>query len=263
MKACPSSPCSNSATGRVLALTADTTWKWKFQMEGHGLDSPYYRFWRQSVRWAAGRKDQGGKRVKDRLIAWPDKLEYALGEPMAIEARVQTPTASRWTMRRWRWKSSTPDAPAARRQRRRLRRKAQAGDAPCHQGVLERNPQTVGQYRGSVSPPAGGICRAIVTASDKNGEFARVEFEFSVGQTAGEFDRVDVDEVLLQTLAAETGGEFHTFATAAQIPDELDQRQRRVMYHEEKNIWNEWGFALVFLACASAEWLLRKRNALN
>jgi len=102
-----------------------------------------------------------------------------------------------------------------------------------------------------------------VTASDKNGEFARVEFEFSVGQTAGEFDRVDVDEVLLQTLAAETGGEFHTFATAAQIPEELDQRQHRVMYHEEKNIWNEWGFALVFLACASAEWLLRKRNALN
>jgi hypothetical protein len=74
---------------------------------------------------------------------------------------------------------------------------------------------------------------------------------------------VDVDEVLLQTLAAETGGEFHTLATAGQVPEELDQRLRRSMYREEKNIWNEWGFALAFLACASTEWFLRKRNALN
>ena len=248
--------------GRVLALTADTTWKWKFQMEGHGLDSPYYRFWRQSVRWAAGRKDQGDKRVKDRLIAWPDKLEYARGEPITVEARVQSadgepldnakveveiqnPTAG----------GAAPPPPAAP--------KSAAEAAHAAKAVLERDSQTVGQYRGSLSPPVGGICRAIVTAADKNAEFARVEFEFSIGQTAGEFDRVDVDELLLQTLAAETGGEFHTFATAAQIPVELDMRQRRVMYHEEKNIWNEWGFALAFLACASTEWFLRKRNALN
>jgi hypothetical protein len=232
----------------VLALTADTTWKWKFQMEGHGLDSPYYRFWRQSVRWAAGRKDQGDRRVKDRLIAWPDKLEYALGEPMVIEARVQTADGEPMDNAKVAVEIQSPAAGAAAR---------------STQALLERNAQMVGQYRGSVSPPAGGICRAVVTAADKNAEFGRVEFEFSVGQTAGEFDRVDVDEVLLQTLAAETGGEFHTLATAAQIPEELDQRQRRVMYREERNIWNEWGFALVFLACASTEWFLRKRNALN
>ncbi len=248
--------------GRVLALTADTTWKWRFQMEGHGLDSPYYRFWRQSVRWAAGRKDQGGQRVKDRLIAWPDKLEYALGEPMAIEARVQSADGEPLDNAKVEVEIQNP-TPGGAAATPPAAPKSAAGDAPAAKAVLERDAQTVGQYRGSVSPSAGGIGRAIVTASDKNAEFARVEFEFSVGQTAGEFDRVDVDEVLLQTLAAETGGEFHTFATAAQIPEELDQRQHRVMYHEEKNIWNEWGFALVFLACASAEWLLRKRNALN
>jgi len=247
--------------GRVLALTADTTWKWRFQMEGHGLDSPYYRFWRQSVRWAAGRKDQGGQRVKDRLIAWPDKLEYALGEPMTIEARVQSADGEPLDNAKVEVEIQNPTPGGAAPPQ--ASPKSTGGDAPAAKAVLGRDAQTVGQYRGSVSPSIGGIGRAIVTASDKNAEFARVEFEFSVGQIAGEFDRVDVDEVLLQTLAAETGGEFHTFATAAQIPEELDQRQHRVMYHEEKNIWNEWGFALVFLACASAEWLLRKRNALN
>ncbi len=248
--------------GRVIALTADTTWKWKFQMEGHGLDSPYYRFWRQSVRWAAGRKDQGGPRGKDRLVAWPDKLEYAPGEPMTVEARVQSADGEPLDNAKVEVEIQNPTlgdvaaspAPAP---------KSAGADSRAARMVLEPNPQAVGQYRGIMSPPAGGICRAIVTASDKTAEFARVEFEFSVGQTAGEFDRVDVDEELLQTLAAETGGEFHTFATAAQIPEELDQRQHLMMYHEEKNIWNEWGFAAVFLACASAEWFLRKRNALN
>ncbi len=247
--------------GRVVALTADTTWKWRFQMEGHGLDSPYYRFWRQSVRWAAGRKDQGGQPVKDRLAAWPDKLEYALGEPMTIEARVQTADGEPLDNAKVEVEIQNP-TPGSQAPQPAAPESA-SDDAHAARAVLERDPQMVGRYCGSVSPSVGGIGRAIVTASDKNAEFARVEFEFSVGQTAGEFDRVDVDEVLLQTLAAETGGEFHTFATAAQIPEELDQRQHRVMYHEEKNIWNEWGFAMAFLACASAEWLLRKRNALN
>jgi uncharacterized membrane protein len=243
-------------SGRVLALTADTTYKWKSHMEGHGLESPYYRFWRQSVRWAAGRKDQGDKKVKDRLIAWPDKLEYALGEPITIEARVQSADGEPLDNAKVEVEIQAPSAPGAAP-------KSPGAGARSTQAILERDAQTAGQYRGSVSPPVGGVCRAVVTAADKNAEFDRVEFEFSVGQTAGEFDRVDVDEVLLQTLAAETGGEFHTFATAAEIPGELDKRQHRVMYQEEKNIWNEWGFALVFLACASAEWFLRKRNALN
>jgi len=249
-------------TGRVLALTADTTWKWRFQMEGHGLDSPYYRFWRQSVRWAAGRKDQGNQRVKERLIAWPDKIEYALGEPMTVEARVQTADGEPMDNATVEVEIQSGTAAGAAPQPSAAPKSTNAA-AHSTKAVLERNPQAVGQYRGSVSPPAGGICRAVVTAADRNAEFARVEFEFSVGQTAGEFDRVDVDELLLQTLAAETGGEFHTFATASEIPDELDVRQRREMYHEEKNIWNEWGFAAVFLACASAEWFLRKRNALH
>jgi uncharacterized membrane protein len=246
--------------GRVLALTADTTWKWRFGMEGRGLDSPYYRFWRQSIRWVAGRKDQGGNRAKERLIAWPDKLEYAQGEPMSIEARVQAADGEPMDHAKVEVEirnSTASVAPASKNA------KGANGGAPAARAMLEPDPQAVGQYRGSVIPAAAGICRAVVTASDKHAEFARTEFEFSVGQIAGEFDRVDVDEVLLQTVAAESGGQFHTFATASQIPEELDRRQQRAMYREEKNIWNEWGFAAVFLACASAEWFLRKRNALH
>jgi len=74
--------------GRVLSLMADTTWKWKFQVEAKGLESPYYRFWRQSLRWLAGRKEQE-PRGEALLKAWPSKLEYGADETVIIEARAR------------------------------------------------------------------------------------------------------------------------------------------------------------------------------
>ncbi len=64
-------------------------------------------------------------------------------------------------------------------------------------------------------------------------------------------------------MANQTGGAYHTLATAGKIPEEIEQRRSLVARREEKNLWNTpWFFAAV-LACATAEWILRKRRALN
>jgi hypothetical protein len=89
------------------------------------------------------------------------------------------------------------------------------------------------------------------------------EFEFVVGQAVGEFDRVDVDEPALRALASATGGEYHTMATAARIPDRIQKNIRRRTYPEERTLWNTPGFFLVFLGCVVLEWVLRKRYGLN
>ncbi len=240
--------------GRVLALMADTTWKWKFQNEGRGLDSPYYRFWRQSVRWLAGRKDSGDA-GKELLSAWPDKVEYDPGESVLVEARVRHADGQ-----------PREDAVVEMRLRPPASAIGGAGEAsgrPLPPVRLERIPLSLGRYQGAFRPAAGGIYRAEVRAADAKGDIASVEFEFIVGRAAGEFDSVDIDELLLKGLAADSGGQFHAVTTAQRIPEELAARQRRIRYTDERDIWNTPGFFLAFLVFVTAEWILRKRNGLN
>ena len=97
----------------------------------------------------------------------------------------------------------------------------------------------------------------------KGQEIATAEFDFIVGRAAGEFDSVDIDELLLKAMASETGGQYHIITDAARIPQELEARQRRIVTREERNLWNAPSFFLVFFCCVTLEWVLRKRNGLN
>ncbi|MDP6107088.1 MAG: glutamine amidotransferase, partial [Candidatus Brocadiia bacterium] len=243
--------------GRVLSLTADTTWKWKFQIEALGMDGPYYRFWRQAVRWLAGRKEEDLS-GEDLLWAGPNKVEYAYDETVLVEAKVRR-------------RDKQPHDGAAVEMEVHypvpIQRRNDEGAVYLEKSATIRFnpvPLGLGRYQASLRPPVGGIYRAVVKASDAGGMLAQTEFEFAVGQATSEFDRVDVDEVALRALAAETGGEFHTLATAGRIPDELERRRRRVIEQKEIDPWSApLYFMPLFLAFATAEWLLRKRSGLN
>lgn len=230
--------------GRVLAVTADTTWKWKFQHEGRGLGSPYYRFWRQSLRWLAAREDapRGGAG----LAAWTAKVEYEPGEPALIEAQLHDDSGQ----------------PKERADIALRIEGAAAGPTPVELR-LEEVPLSPGRYQVSFRPQAPGVYHAVVTASEKQRPLGEARFDFMVGRVAGEFDSVDADEPAMKALARETGGRCHNFADAARIPEELIQRSRQVVYREEKNLWNGPEFFLVFLGCITAEWVLRRRSGLN
>ena len=254
---CPVLAAQRYGAGRVLSLTADTTWKWKFQIEALGMDGPYYRFWRQAVRWLAGRKEEDLS-GEDLLWAGPNKVEYAYDETVLVEAKVRR-------------RDKQPHDGAAVEMEVHypvpIQRRNDEGAVYLEKSATIRFnpvPLGLGRYQASLRPPVGGIYRAVVKASDAGGMLAQTEFEFAVGQATSEFDRVDVDEVALRALAAETGGEFHTLATAGRIPDELERRRRRVIEQKEIDPWSApLYFMPLFLAFATAEWLLRKRSGLN
>ena len=132
---------------------------------------------------------------------------------------------------------------------------------------LEPVPLSLGEYQTHWLPPATGLYEATVRAEDEAGELGADRFEFVVGHAASEFDRVDVDDITLRSVASQTGGTYHTLVTAGRIPDELEQRRRLVLHHEEINFWNRpWFSALffmAFLACVTTEWVLRKRRGLK
>lgn len=247
-----------SGGGYVLALTADTTWKWKFQVEARGQDSPYYRFWRQAVRWLHDPDRQPGlDGGKELLNAWPHKIDYKHGETVLLEAQVRgrdkEPTENATVQAEIQYPS------AVQKVNPRGEQYAEKKTTVEFQHI----PLSLGRYQASFEPPVGGIYRAIVDASDDSGHLGDTQFEFVVGEPVTEFDRVDVDELTLQEVAGETGGRFHTLATASRIPEELEQQRRRVTHHEELNLWNAPGFFMLFLGCVAMEWILRKRYALS
>jgi len=242
--------------GRVMAMTADTTWKWKFQLEALGADSPYYRFWRQSARWLAGRQVQ--QAGPDELVsAWSARAEYEAGTPVSLKARV-----------RGRDRQPKEDAvvevtlsyPSP------VRVSAPDGTESAETGAVVRLdpvPLSLGEYQALWRPPVGGLYKAHAVARDEAGELGSARFEFVVAEKTSEFNRVDVDEDLLRALAARTGGTLHTMATAGRIPQELEARRTLVVRRREISLWNApWLFAL-FMLCVTAEWILRKRRNLN
>jgi hypothetical protein len=73
-----------------MAFTGDTTWKWKFRMATRGLDSPYYRFWRQSVRWLAGdEEDEEQTDAGEHVTAWTPRYAYEPDRHVPLRARVK------------------------------------------------------------------------------------------------------------------------------------------------------------------------------
>ncbi len=243
-------------SGRVMAMTADTTWKWKFQVEARGMDSPYYRFWRQSVRWLAGREEE--RVAPDQLVsAWTARIESEPGEPVVLRARVKNQDNDPEDNATVEVRITYPIA---------ITREGQDGQEMTETETtvpLELLPLSMGEYQASWLPPASGLYRATASARNEQGELGTAQLEFVVGQVASEFDRVDVAEETLRSLANQTGGTYHTLATAGKIPDELEQRRSLVAHREERHLWNTPWFFTVFLACVTAEWILRKRRGLN
>ena len=243
--------------GQVLSLTADTTWKWKFQVEAKGLDSPYYRFWRQSLRWLAGRKSEGPE-GKEPVTAWPTKVEYKFGETVLLEAQVRGRDKEPFDNAAVKAQVYYPSP---------VQKENPRGEKYTEEATaveFQHMPLSLGQYQASFQPPADGIYRAVVSASDSAGVLGQAEFEFVIGEATTEFDRVDVDELALRAVSSETGGQFHTLATAGRIPQELEKRRRSIIRHEDLNPWKAPGpFYLAFLTCVALEWIVRKKFALS
>ncbi|MFW6189248.1 MAG: hypothetical protein ACOC7T_02345 [Planctomycetota bacterium] len=238
-------------SGRALSVGFDTSWKWKFQVEAAGRDSPYFRFWRQAVRWLAS-YDEPAQRSDEAFTAWPGRLEYAEGEAVLLKARLADE------------QGATPGA-AVVTAKIRFPAPVETGEGTRRETTVNLAPAPLspGRYQAQWQPPTPGLYRASVTARLNDEPAGADQFEFAVGGGVSEFARIDVDSTVLRNLAGATGGAYHTLASARRIPEQLERKRRTVLRWREISLWNApWLFAL-FLGCVAAEWILRRRRALD
>jgi uncharacterized membrane protein len=227
--------------GRTAVFTGDTTRAWQQAPRTLGQDSPFTRFWGQTVRWLAGR---GINETTAGVTASTDKASYELGEPINIAAVVRDKDGR-----------GVDNAKVAATVR-----------------IRDGQPETVsltpavgrsGHFAGSVEPPSAGTYDVSVEARLGETFWKSDSIPVEVGRPNIEFEQLDLDELLLQRIAEATGGRYVPLATADHLIDQLDRQQQRKTENVEMRFYWPVSYWTLIVIVLTVEWILRKKYLLR
>jgi len=233
-----------AGSGRAMASTVDSTWRWYRPLRGLGKESPFVRFWGQSVRWLAG-SEEVRMAAGAVVMAWTDKHFYEPGASPTLYARVTDAHGQ-----------STNYA-AVTAAITRLKDRQQSD----HQ--LAYTFGTHGEYEVTINPPEPGKYEVAVAASLEDKPLGSAKIKFRVGQPNKEFERLDLEDQLLKRIADRTSGRYYTLLSIEQLADTLRERAREKMIYSEIRLWNTPILFLGFVALFTGELILRKRRQLS
>jgi len=237
--------------GRTAALTIDSTWRWYRPLRGMGRQSPFIKFWGQIVRWLAGHdqmKRSGGQGV----VAYTDKHFYEPGDKPRIYARVTDKEGK-----------ATPFAEVTLELTRLKDNQTSEHRLPYVEG-------TYGDYELEIGGIQPGKYKGVVTATltdpvtKRKEVLGSAEVPFRMSRPNREFEKLDVNDSLLDRIAEATGGKRYTLLSIDQLAHELRRRSRETgVYTEWPNWQRSTALLLPFLAIVallSGEWILRKKR---
>jgi len=228
--------------GRTLASTFDTTYQWDIPMRGLGRESPFVKYWGQSVRWLAGREKMG-KDVKP-LVAYPDRYFYPVGAEPRILARAADEQGQATNLARvTAVLTRVRDGQESRRQ-------------------LPYIPGTRGEYEQKLSPLEPGRYRVTVSATLDKKPLGEESFAFRVGEPDKEFERLDLNDALLKEIARRTDGRYHTPLSFDQLVNSLNEEVERTLVTHVVRMWNSPLLFLAVVLLVTSEWILRRRRYL-
>jgi uncharacterized membrane protein len=228
--------------GRVLVLTIDSTWQWSRLPRVFGqADTPYNRFWSQTVRWLAGKGNEDNRPL---LTASTDRPFYDIGQRVQIRlARQSRPdldvsqTKAALEIIGPDGKPLPPDqtpTPAA-------------GSARPDVFTAEFTPAAAGRYQVNAALTADGNVVANQTA------------EFRAQGADYELADPRTNPGALEALAKATGGLSFDVDRADELAKKI-QRKDRIGPEQRDEFWNSPLLFAAFLACVSMEWFLRRWN---
>jgi uncharacterized membrane protein len=227
--------------GRTAVFTADTTRNWQQVLRALDRDSPFVRFWGQSVRWLAGRSDEmKGAGVSVRT----DRAAYEPDAPVTIDAIVR---------------DSGGEGTSSAHVEVHLARDASAPETVA----LSAEPDSPGRYRGRFEPQRAGSYKLSAEARLDSSTLTSEPAEFVVGRPDLESERLELDEARLGAIAQATGGRAVTLPAADTLLDLLDQSVRTHHVRLERRLFHPALFWGLFLGLIGTEWFLRKRYHLR
>jgi hypothetical protein len=228
--------------GRAAALTVDTTRNWHQVLRALGQDTPFLRFWGQTIRWLAGRGDV--METEAGVVSTTDKAYYAPEATVTVSATVRGEGGA---AARDAQVTATVTGPG------------RAG-APV---TLRPEAGPAGNYAGTFEPARPGRYQIAVVAQVGATRLTAETLEIDVGRPNLEFDRLDLDEATLTAIANASGGHYLHISLADRLTKSLQDRHTRQLVEQEIPLaWPPllWFF---FVGALTSEWWLRRRYQLR
>jgi uncharacterized membrane protein len=228
--------------GRTMVFTCDTTRKWQQGPRALSLESPFLRFWGQTVRWLAGRSTTMD--IEAGIVAGIDKAAYEPGDTIQVSAVVRDKDGQ-----------GTNDAKVTATLR------SKAGQAKPL--ALSSVPGPSGHYSGTIEPRAAGSHEIVVEARVGELVLTAAPLPVEIGRPNLEFEKLDLDEKTLGHIAAESGGQYVHISASDYLIDQLNHAQRKKVLVVEHRLYWPPGFWGMFVAALTTEWVLRRRYQLR
>jgi uncharacterized membrane protein len=228
--------------GRTAVFCGDTTRNWQQGPRALNRDTPFLRFWGQTVRWLAGRS--APMTTGASIAAETDKAMYEPDEPIHISATVrdqqgQAPTTATVTA-----KIRMPDG-----KKEDLTLAAVSGPA--------------GHYGATLPSRLSGKYEIFVEAKLADVKLVADRLVPSVGRPNLEFEKLDLDDKTLTAIAAAAHGRYVHITTADHLLESLDRTQRKKHLSIEQPLFWPPGYWALFVCALTTEWVLRKRFQLR
>jgi hypothetical protein len=228
--------------GRTAVFTGDTTRNWQQVPKVLDQESPFLRFWGQTVRWLANRTES--LKPEAGVVAQTEKVYYEPDAPVEIRAVVRDKQGE-----------GTDKAAVAAQ--------VQGPKGSSETVELNPDPAVAGRYSGRFEPKLSGSYRVFVTATVGGADLHAETVPFDVGRPNLEFDRLDLDDTLLKKLATSTGGHYRHLSTADSLINDLNRSERRLRVALEQPLYWPGPYWGIFVAVLTTEWVLRKRYQLR
>ena len=137
----------------------------------------------------------------------------------------------------------------------------EGSDQARRRATLRRNPAAPGVFEGTLTDLPDGQYQVLLVEPQLSGEPPAARF--AVVSPAGEMARTEMDRAALTAAAESTHGKFFMAEDAGRLFDELPAGRRVPIENlPPVPIWNRWWLLSMFLACITAEWILRKRKGM-
>jgi hypothetical protein len=238
----------NFGFGKVVFVGIDSTWRWRFKKG----DTYNHRFWSQVIRWAASDRA---------LVAGNEFVRFGAREPV-YRADQEVEIVARLSDK---VKKLGPDALAGAR----LIRKPKNGPEEVV-GLMPLKPHPVipRELDGAQAnlPPGDYDVELVIPDIEEklngpDGKKLRAHFQVLPADT-GEMLDLGTNWLLMEDIAAKTGGKVFPAAQAAELVDLLQSRSATREYAIEQKMWQSWWTLIVFVLLLSCEWVVRKLSGL-